>query len=238
MRRKSPSERQKECRERKKKEGRYISIFVPNTIYEKIKGRPRILIDYFLINEEFINTIVELEKKHIALKRQMTEFVKQAKIIEKELERIYKRTKIEPLYNILSSKDYWISAEEKLNHYKYYEGPWALLLYRREVLELQFNIKKYLEKLENNWYQWHYKINNLKDDLAKLLFDQKTGQYKEIERQVAIKELKNVYKICRQIYEEKLYYDLNIRREYASLLKKIDLIDKFEPKEHNENHSN
>lgn len=228
MAQKSAAERQRECRERKKKEGRYVSIFVPNEIYEKIKGRPRLLIENFHANEELISIIVTLEKKHIALTRQMKEFVREARVLEKELSKIYRRKRIRTLYDIRYNKQYWAAAENKLN--QHYEGPWALYLYKDEVNKLKRDTKSYIETLKSKWSEWYSKINQLKDELTQLFIDPRTRQQKEIERHVAINKLKAIEDLCWELYKDKLRFDMDERKIYYSLLKKFEFLESFDSK--------
>jgi len=227
MAQRSARERQRECRARKKKEGHYISLFVPHNVYEKIKGRPRLLVECFFANEELIEIIVELDKKNRALSLQLEDFIREARRLEEEHEKIYMRKRIRSLYDIRHSNKYFIEAEKDI--YNYYYIPLALTTYKQQISSFKREIKDYISFLKLYLNKWYITSEHLKKELKRFFDNQKREQQNEIESSIEMDFLKSIYNICWQLYEDKLRFDITDRQQYGSLLKKFESLEKFDP---------
>jgi|GEM_PF-5439961 len=86
---KNNTECQRECRARKKKYGRYITIFVPNDIADKIKGKPSVLIQSFIGKKELIKTVISMDKKIAKLEKEKHRLGMLARDYKRRLNRIY-----------------------------------------------------------------------------------------------------------------------------------------------------
>ena len=192
---KSGAQRQKEYRIRKKTQGRYITIFVPNEIAEKVEGRPNVLAEYFLKHSQLIEIIAEKDKETMALRKLLKEIMGEAGRMEKELAKVYNRKKLRELYNVHYGNDH----QTKEIQIKIDKLPTSLDVLRELQRNFRIDVKEYSFKLRDELLSYWWVIQGTMEQLNELVIDKKRFQERE---EIDIKEVKSLIRRFREKYSE------------------------------------
>ena len=192
---KSGAQRQKEYRIRKKTQGRYITIFVPTEIAEKVEGRPNVLAEYFLKHSQLIEIIAEKDKETMALRKLLKEIMGKAGRMEKELAKVYNREKLRKLYNVHYGNDHQIKEIQT----KIDKLPASLDVLRKLQLNFRIDVGEYSSKLRDELHSYWWVIQGTMEQLNELVIDKKRFQERE---EIDIKEVKSLIRRFREKYSE------------------------------------
>ena len=192
---KSGAQRQKEYRIRKKTQGRYITIFVPNEIAEKVEGRPNVLAEYFLKHSQLIEIIAEKDKETMALRKLLKEIMGEAGRMEKELAKVYNRKKLRELYNVHYGNDH----QTKEIQIKIDKLPASLDVLRKLQWNFRTDIGEYSSKIGHELFSYWRVIRETREELDELVIDKKRHQERE---EIDIKKVKSLIRRFRKKYSE------------------------------------
>ena len=192
---KSGAQRQKEYRIRKKTQGRYITIFVPTEIAEKVEGRPNVLAEYFLKHSQLIEIIAEKDKETMALRKLLKEIMGKAGRMEKELARVYNREKLRELCNVHYGNDHQIKEIQ----IKIDKLPASLDVLRELQRNFRIDVKEYSSKLRDELFSYWWVIQGTMEQLNELVIDKKRFQERE---EIDIKEVESLIRRFRKKYSE------------------------------------
>jgi len=194
---KSGAQRQKEYRIRKKTQGRYVTIFVPTEIAEKVEGRPNVLAEYFLKHSQLIEIIVEKDKETMALRKLLKEIMGEAGRMEKELAKVYNREKLRELYNVHYDNDH----QTKEIQTEIDKLPASLDVLRELQLNFRIDVEKYSSKLKHELFSYWRVIQGTMEELDDLVIDKKRHQERE---EIDIEKVKSLISWFRKKYWEEL----------------------------------
>jgi hypothetical protein len=192
---KSGAQRQKEYRIRKKTQGRYITIFVPTEIAEKVEGRPNVLAEYFLKHSQLIEIIVKKDKETMALRKLLKEIMGKAGRMEKELAKVYNREKLRELYNVHYGNDH----QTKEIQTKIDKLPASLDVLRKLQLNFRIDVGEYSSKLKHELLPYRLVIQRTMEELNELVIDKERFQERE---EIDIKKVKSLISWFRKKYSE------------------------------------
>ena len=192
---KSGAQRQKEYRIRKKTQGRYITIFVPTEIAEKVEGRPNVLAEYFLKHSQLIEIIAEKDKETMALRKLLKEIMGKAGRMEKELAKVYSREKLRDLCNVHYGNDHQIKEIQT----KIDKLPASLDVLRKLQWNFRTDIGEYSSKIGHELFSYWRVIRETREELDELVIDKKRHQERE---EIDIKKVKSLIRRFRKKYSE------------------------------------
>jgi hypothetical protein len=201
---------QRECRARKKKYGRYITIFVPNDIADKIKGKPSVLIQSFLDKEELIRTIISMDKEIISLNKEIYRIGMIAKECEKELRKAYLVKRRRELYNIKYDKRHRLDMDTKKLELYNTEIYRSLTFYEIEAKKVNNELIKHIGLLKE-------KLRWIEKNISSDILDPITELYNygnEWDKKEIIDHIKEILDKCQGIYKQLLEVLIEERRKY------------------------
>jgi len=219
---KTAIERQRDCRQRKKQHGHYVSIFVPNGIYENIKGKPSLLLLGLMKNEELIEVIANLEKEKIVLELRLNELMESVQKMKKELLKVYSNKKLCSLVDIKPENHYELIAQEKIE--KYFALPTSLHEYRRKVFQLKAQAAKIIESLNGELNYFKVQIERIRDCVKDLIQNIKEGQDAIGIRRVIV-ELREVKNTCWVLLDRVRRFESETGAEHRDLKKRLNAYD-------------
>ncbi|MCX5813550.1 MAG: hypothetical protein NT178_13550 [Proteobacteria bacterium] len=191
---KSAAQRQKEKRDRKKKTGKYINIFISNEIIKKIKGRPSIIVEHFHAFSDLIKIIEDQKKENIMLRQRLDDSFNFTKMISEEWLKVYNEIKI-PIHLGLN-KDVVIAANAKRRKEKKRNFDFDILTYKQK--ELYRMAIDYASMMRNELFKYYEVMTEIKKVLVNL------SKYDENSSKFDIQEIKDK---CWKLSDNRIDFD-------------------------------